>query len=772
MARPSSDPLVIHLTAVAFTAQKLLLPQLRYLRDHGYQVRIACAPDQSGYPEELEQFEPLDIRFPRALRPMQVMKATRRLVKSLRAIQPDVLHLHTPAAALPVRMIPRRLFPKDMKIFYTVHGYAHTWSDSPRDRVLQTLEKALSPRADITFFQSREDLDKAKQHGFRGDLRYLGNGVQSDWFNVPKPERRGDLKLLYSGRLVREKGVLELAAAVTACDGVELAIAGAQLSSDRDGVESEVRSIAASSDGKIQVLGMLDFRQLVDVLSESDAVVLPSHREGVPRSLIEGMAAARPAIATKIRGCRELVTDGQNGILVDPESTQQLITAITQLRDLPVGAYDDWSQAARAAMSEQFREDIIFERLADGYREALQPASGVGSSPFGNEPRVLHVAAVSFTLEKLLLGQLRFLESQGFYVRVACAPDADGFPEGLRRYKPIDVRFPRSVHPLQLLHAMYRLSRTVWDIRPDIVHLHTPAAALPARLIPRFLWPRGTRLCYTVHGYAHSWSDSRRDRMLQVIERVLTPRADLVLFVSKEDLDQARSHGYSGRLQYLGNGVSDEWFAMPLPQRNGNLKLAYNGRVVEEKGISQLVQAVSKVQGVELLVAGAQLESDRDGVEELIRSAAAQEGNLGRIHILGMLDQAELRQQMLLADVIVLPSYREGLPLSLIEGMAAGRPAIATDVRGCRELVTVGLNGILVKPRSVEEILEAIEALRDMPHDEFFAMALAAREEMAKGYREIDVLRRLLSGYEALGVSPGLRGSRVAKVELSRVSSE
>ena len=253
-----------------------------------------------------------------------------------------------------------------------------------------------------------------------------------------------------------------------------------------------------------------------------------------------------------------------------------------------------------------------------------------------------------------------------------------------------------------------------------------------------------------MHGFAHTWSDSRRDRALELIERLLTPRADIVFFVSKEDLEQARLHGYRGNLVYLANGVSDEWFEIDLPQRGDTLRLAYHGRVVQEKGICELLDAVSAVEGVELAIAGAQLESDRDGVEALTIATATALENVGKIRILGMVDQAQLCASMRETDVIVLPSYREGLPLSLIEGMAAGRPAITTDVRGCRELVTDGLNGMLIAPRSTEELRAAIESMRDLPADEFRGMAEAARAAMKAGYRECDVLARLVAGYDSL----------------------
>src|SRR5207248_10628700 len=104
---------------------------------------------------------------------------------------------------------------------------------------------------------------------------------------------------------------------------------------------------------------------------------------------------------------------------------------------------------------------------------------------------------------------------------------------------------------------------------------------------------------------------------------------------------------------------------------------------------------LDRVPNVRLTVCGAQLPTGRDGVEPELRGRAARAPLAGRVRFTGFVNREQMRQQVADADVLVLPSYREGVPRSLIEGMAAGRPAVATDVRGCRELVTEGETGWL-----------------------------------------------------------------------------
>lgn len=370
---PGRRRIVLHLSAVAFTAEKLLLPQLRHLQGEGYDVRIACAADAAGYPPSLVDFAPIDVRFPRSLRPLGIIRATLHLLAVLRRLRPDILHLHTPAAAVPARLLPRALLPPTTRICYTVHGYAHTWSEAPRDRLLRQLERRLAPRADVTLYQSREDLESANAKGFSGRLAYLGNGVEDEWFDIAPPVRSGDLKLLFIGRIVEEKGILELLDAVEGCDGVELRIAGGQLLSDRDGVEDVVRRRVhhQRTPGRVTLLGMLSRDALRQQLAASDAVVLPSHREGVPRSLIEGMAAGRPAVATSIRGCRELVTDGRDGLLVPTGDFAALRAAIERLRDLPAEEFAAWSERARSRMWQSHRERDVLIRLSAVYADLL-----------------------------------------------------------------------------------------------------------------------------------------------------------------------------------------------------------------------------------------------------------------------------------------------------------------------------------------------------------------------------------------------------------------
>lgn len=368
---------------------------------------------------------------------------------------------------------------------------------------------------------------------------------------------------------------------------------------------------------------------------------------------------------------------------------------------------------------------------------------------------VLHVSAVQYTAELLLLPQMEALRDHGYDVRVAFACEPGMIPPRLAAFDPVDVKFPRSPRPLTAGRALARFVTTLRVMRPDLVHLHSPAAALTIRCLPRALFPAGTQVAYTVHGFAHQWdAPSRRERFLERTERLLAARTDLMLFQSQEDLARARTSGYRSRLVYLGNGVEDEWFDVPQRLgRRGPLHALFIGRLVREKGLAELLDSVEQVPNVYLTLAGGQLGSERDGAEVLVRERASSPGLAGRVRVLGSVPKTRLQEEMAATDVVVLPSHREGVPRSLIEGLASGRPAIATDIRGCRELVEHGRNGYLVPVRDVGALAAALRRMRDLTDLEYAELSRVARERASALYRERLVIDRLLRAYADLGLT-------------------
>ena len=118
----------------------------------------------------------------------------------------------------------------------------------------------------------------------------------------------------------------------------------------------------------------------------------------------------------------------------------------------------------------------------------------------------------------------------------------------------------------------------------------------------------------------------------------------------------------------------------------------------------------------------------------------------GLVEYLGESD--DVRPFIEKATAVVLPSYREGLPRSLLEAGAMGRPLIATDVPGCREVVDEGVNGFLCAPRNADSLADAMRRLVNMTHDGRSAMGLASRRKVESKFSETVVIQAYL---DALG---------------------
>lgn len=366
--------------------------------------------------------------------------------------------------------------------------------------------------------------------------------------------------------------------------------------------------------------------------------------------------------------------------------------------------------------------------------------------------RVLHVAAVEYSVRTLLLPQLRWLRNAGYDVRVACTPDSRaGFHPDLDPYEPISVRIPRSPS-LETLRGLTTLRRAISTVSPDIVHVHSPAAALLLRLLPR-RHIEAEHIVYTVHGFPFLWDASdARSRVLQALEKRQSSSTDLMLFQSREDFDRARAAGFRTELVYLGNGIGDEWFESHWRARHSTdtVRFAFLGRLVREKGLMVLLEALLRVPAAHLSIIGDELASERDGVSHEAQAFVREHGLEDRVGFYGFRTGDDLRQLLAMSSALVLPSFREGVPRSVIEAMSLGLPIIASDIRGCRELVVHGHNGFLVQPGSVDALASSMEQIATSSAEEWWAWSRAA-EQRAQTHRETDVFERLHKAYAMLG---------------------
>ena len=370
--------------------------------------------------------------------------------------------------------------------------------------------------------------------------------------------------------------------------------------------------------------------------------------------------------------------------------------------------------------------------------------------------KILEVCAVDFTLYRFLMPLIRELSEQDHDVISACA---DGpFVERVRAegYRVETIAFSRNFRALWSHMRAYRaLVLLLRQERVDIVHVHTPIAAAVGRLAA---WrTKVPKVVYTAHGfYFHERMWALKWLFFVGVEWLLGRFTDVLFTQSKEDALMAERFGLCGRgkVTAIGNGVSSERFHPPLSVSDKALQRKALGiksqacviiivaRLVVEKGYRELLAAMRSLDA-ELWVVGERLSSDHDkhigrDVELVLRDPSVRQ----RIRFFGQRD--DVPELLRAADIFVLPSYREGMPRSIIEAMMTGLPVVATDIRGSREEVCHGSTGFLVSVGAVEELREA---LSELIKDETLrvSMGAAGLERARRTFDEKRVLARQIS---------------------------
>lgn len=373
--------------------------------------------------------------------------------------------------------------------------------------------------------------------------------------------------------------------------------------------------------------------------------------------------------------------------------------------------------------------------------------------------KILHVTAVDATVKAFLLPLIDRLIEQGYHVEVTCS-NGPGVPDlEFRGYTVHKIDIKRKISPVSNLRSLWQLYRLMREQRFDIVHVHTPVAAALGRLAA---WAaRVPVIIYTVHGfYFHEHMPAWKRRPIIWAEKFLGCITDVVFTASQEDAATAVKEAICSKdkLTWIGNGVNIRRFS-PEPGVNGTRStfgldprdkvVGFVGRLVGEKGLKELLEAMSEVIKVvpeaKLLLVGDTLDSDRDTkTKQAFSSLLARNGLAAHVLFTGFIE--DIPRVMKAIDVFVLPSYREGLPVSVMEAMASGRPVVATDIRGCREEVVPGSTGLLVPVKDPAALASAITIILSDP--ELAArMGAAGRRRAAELFDERFALDKQVKAY-------------------------
>jgi glycosyltransferase involved in cell wall biosynthesis len=324
---------------------------------------------------------------------------------------------------------------------------------------------------------------------------------------------------------------------------------------------------------------------------------------------------------------------------------------------------------------------------------------------------------------------------------IAIAPDGDETTRATLAAMGVDlVRVPMQragLDPRADVRTVAALVRCFRDLRPDAVLAYTikpvvwgGIAARIARVPRRFAMITG-------FGYAFQGQDRLRRRALAAAVRGLyragLAGCDAVFFQNpddRRDFADMRLLPATARVEVVrGSGVDVDHYAV-APRPAGPPSFLYVGRLVTEKGLLDYVEAARRVRArhpaARFRVVGG-VDSNPSSVKPAEIEAWVREGV---IEWAGEL--ADVRPEIARASVLVLPSYREGTPRSVLEAMSMGRAVITTDVPGCRETIVDGVEGRLVPPRDPAALAAACRAM--------FTDTEATERMGAAGRRRVEAL--------------------------------
>ena len=280
------------------------------------------------------------------------------LLSEVRAFQPDVIHAHSTVAGF----VTRALFaavPYRPSIVYCPHGWAfNVEAASWKQRAMAACERRMARWSDCVVAISEHEASEAHRIGVEArHVRLIVNGIPESCAPQPQPWDDPRLKVLFIGRLDRQKGFDVLVDAVRALgERVCVRVAGAQVAD----------SVAIVPTANVEMLGWLDPPRIAGQIAAADVVAVPSRWEGFGLAAAEAMRAGKPVIGSRVGGLCELVEDGVTGRLAEAGSAAELARAL--LRD-NAERHRAMGASGRRRYHRLFSADRMNEQLLDLYAQ-------------------------------------------------------------------------------------------------------------------------------------------------------------------------------------------------------------------------------------------------------------------------------------------------------------------------------------------------------------------------------------------------------------------
>jgi len=357
------------------------IPYMEILRDMGYEVEVAAAP--VGFKEKIEKegFKVYPIPFSRNPLSFQNLRTFFMILHLMKKRKYIMAHMHTPVASFLGRIAAK--IAGIPHIVYTVHGFHfHERGSKLKNFIYYYLEKFMGKFTDVLITINTDDYKIACEKNLipHGRVVYIkGIGVDINKFSLERFDKnlinaykdrlrmsKGNLVVIAIAELIKRKNIYDIIDAISFLSGkAELIIVG-------DGVlQDELKNYVRIKKLSRKVIFLGRRFDIPELLSASDIFVMTSFHEGLPKSMMEAMAMAKPVVAYNIRGVRDLVIDGETGFLVSFRDVKSLAEKILFLYEHP-DVCKEMGRKGRERIGQEFSLNIIMEQMKNLYTEILE----------------------------------------------------------------------------------------------------------------------------------------------------------------------------------------------------------------------------------------------------------------------------------------------------------------------------------------------------------------------------------------------------------------